>query len=155
MRAQAVVVRSVEEGAHLEEIEVDPPGPGEVLVRVAASGICGSDLHLLHGTSVINSFPMVLGHEGAGVVETVGEGVTSVAPGDHVVLALYGPCGACDSCRTGKFVLCDGTVARRRDRRDDGRRLHPHAQHRRRRRCTRWSASAASPRSRSCATPRW
>ena len=109
MRAQAVVVRSVEEGAHLEEIEVDPPGPGEVLVRVAASGICGSDLHLLHGTSVINSFPMVLGHEGAGIVETVGEGVTSVAPGDHVVLALYGPCGECDSCRTGKFVLCDGT----------------------------------------------
>jgi S-(hydroxymethyl)glutathione dehydrogenase/alcohol dehydrogenase len=109
MRAQAVVVRSVEEGAHLEEIEVDPPGPGEVLVRVAASGICGSDLHLLHGTSVIDSFPMVLGHEGAGVVETVGEGVTSVAPGDHVVLALYGPCGGCDSCRTGKFVLCDGT----------------------------------------------
>ena len=109
MRAQAVVVRSVEEGAHLEEIEVDPPGPGEVMVRVAASGICGSDLHLLHGTSVINSFPMVLGHEGAGVVETIGDGVTSVAPGDHVVLALYGPCGECDSCRTGKFVLCDGT----------------------------------------------
>ena len=79
MRAQAVVVRSVEEGAHLEEIEVDGPGPGEVLVRVAASGICGSDLHLLHGTSVIDSFPMVLGHEGAGVVEAIGDGVTSVA----------------------------------------------------------------------------
>jgi S-(hydroxymethyl)glutathione dehydrogenase/alcohol dehydrogenase len=53
---------------------------------------------------------MVLGHEGAGVVEGVGEGVTSVAAGDHVVLALYGPCGTCDQCRTGRFVLCDGTA---------------------------------------------
>ena len=136
MRAQAVVVRSVEEGAALEEIEVDPPGPGEVLVRVAASGICGSDLHLLHGTSVIDSFPMVLGHEGAGIVEAVGEGVTSVAPGDHVVLALYGPCGECDSCRTGKFVLCDGQArvaaisglmgdGSTRMRTTDGTTLHP------------------------------
>jgi S-(hydroxymethyl)glutathione dehydrogenase/alcohol dehydrogenase len=110
MRAQAVVVRSVADGPRLEEIEVDPPGPGEVLVRVAASGICGSDLHILHGRSVIDSFPMVLGHEGAGVVEEVGDGVTSVAAGDHVVLALYGPCGTCDQCRTGRFVLCDGTA---------------------------------------------
>jgi Zn-dependent alcohol dehydrogenase len=105
-----VVVRTVEEGANLEEIEVDPPGPGEVLVRVAASGICGSDLHVVHGRSVIDAFPMLLGHEGAGVVEEVGGGVESVAPGDHVVLALYGPCGECASCRTGRFVLCDGTA---------------------------------------------
>ena len=110
MRAQAVVVRTIEDGAKLEDIEVDPPGPGEVLVRVAASGICGSDLHVVHGRSVIDAFPMLLGHEGAGVVETVGDGVTSVAPGDHVVLALYGPCGECPSCRTGRFVLCDGTA---------------------------------------------
>ena len=102
MRAQAVVVRSVEDGANLEEIEVDPPGPGEVLVRVAASGICGSDLHLLHGTSVINSFPMVLGHEGAGIVEAVGEAVTSVAPGDAVVLSWAPSCGECAGCRRGR-----------------------------------------------------
>jgi S-(hydroxymethyl)glutathione dehydrogenase/alcohol dehydrogenase len=110
MRAQAVVVRAVADGPRLEEIEVDPPGPGEVLVRVAASGICGSDLHILHGRSVIDAFPMILGHEGAGVVEAAGDGVTGVAPGDHVVLALYGPCGTCDQCRTGRFVLCDGTA---------------------------------------------
>jgi S-(hydroxymethyl)glutathione dehydrogenase/alcohol dehydrogenase len=110
MRAQAVVVRSVADGPRLEEVEVDPPGRGEVLVRVAASGICGSDLHVVHGRSVIDAFPMVLGHEGAGVVEAVGDGVSSVAAGDHVVLALYGPCGACDHCRTGRFVLCDGTA---------------------------------------------
>jgi S-(hydroxymethyl)glutathione dehydrogenase/alcohol dehydrogenase len=136
MRAQAVVVRTVEQGAHLEEIEVDPPGPGEVLVRVAASGICGSDLHVVHGRSVIDAFPMLLGHEGAGVVEAVGDGVRSVAPGDHVVLALYGPCGECPSCRTGRFVLCDGTArtaaiggrmadGSTRMRLDDGATLYP------------------------------
>jgi S-(hydroxymethyl)glutathione dehydrogenase/alcohol dehydrogenase len=108
MRVQAVVVHDSGGGPALEDVELDPPGPGEVLVRVAASGICGSDLHVVHGRSVIDAFPMVLGHEGAGVVEAVGDGVTSVASGDHVVLALYGPCGRCDSCRTGRFVLCDG-----------------------------------------------
>ena len=111
MRAQAVVVRSVAEGPVLTEIEVDPPLVGEVLVRVAASGICGSDLHVVHGRSVIDAFPMVLGHEGAGVVEAVGDGVTGVTVGDHVVLALDGPCGECASCRTGRFVLCDGAHA--------------------------------------------
>src|SRR5215472_10639374 len=110
MRAQAVVVHSVADGPRLEDVEVDDPGHGEVLVRVAASGICGSDLHVVHGRSVIDAFPMVLGHEGAGVVEAVGDGVTSVGIGDHVVLALYGPCGTCDQCRTGRFVLCDGTA---------------------------------------------
>jgi S-(hydroxymethyl)glutathione dehydrogenase/alcohol dehydrogenase len=110
MRAQAVVVRSVADGPRLEEVEVGPPGTGEVLVRLAASGICGSDLHVLHGRSVIDAFPMVLGHEGAGSVEAVGDGVTGVDVGDHVVLALYGPCGVCDHCRTGRFVLCDGTA---------------------------------------------
>jgi S-(hydroxymethyl)glutathione dehydrogenase/alcohol dehydrogenase len=108
MRVHAVVIRDAAGGPALEDIELDPPGPGEVLVRLAASGICGSDLHVVHGRSVIDAFPMVLGHEGAGIVAAVGDGVTAVAPGDHVVLALYGPCGSCDSCRTGRFVLCDG-----------------------------------------------
>jgi S-(hydroxymethyl)glutathione dehydrogenase/alcohol dehydrogenase len=108
MRAQAVVIRSVSHGPRLEDVDVDQPRDGEVLVRMAASGICGSDLHVVHGRSVIDAFPMVLGHEGAGVVEAIGPGVTAVAPGDHVVLALYGPCGECRACRTGRFVLCDG-----------------------------------------------
>jgi S-(hydroxymethyl)glutathione dehydrogenase/alcohol dehydrogenase len=110
MRARAVVVGSAAEAPRLEEIEVDEPHTGEVLVRVAASGICGSDLHVVHGRSVLDAFPMVLGHEGAGVVIAAGDGVTAVAAGDHVVLALYGPCGACHWCRTGDIVLCDGTA---------------------------------------------
>ena len=150
MRAQAVVVRSVAEGPRLLEIEVDEPGAGEVLVRVAASGICGSDLHVVHGRSVIDAFPMVLGHEGAGVVEQVGDGVRHLAVGDHVVLALYGPCNECDACRTGRFVLCDGTarVSAIRDGWPTARRAcaSPTA-----RPSTRWSASAASPSSRCCA----
>ncbi len=105
---RAVVVHDVEQGAALEEVEVDEPGAGEVLVKISASGVCGSDLHVLHGRSVVATFPMVLGHEGSGVVEQVGAGVTSVEPGDHVVLALYGPCGACGSCLTGRIVHCDG-----------------------------------------------
>jgi S-(hydroxymethyl)glutathione dehydrogenase/alcohol dehydrogenase len=110
MRARAVVVRDRDGDAALEEIEVEAPRVGEVLVRVVASGICGSDLHVVHGRSVLDAFPMVLGHEGAGVVEAVGDGVTTVQPGDHVVLALYGPCHTCASCRAGRFVLCDGAA---------------------------------------------
>ena len=77
-------------------------------MRVAATGVCGSDLHVLHGTSPVAVLPTVLGHEGAGVVEGVGAGVTDVTLGDHVVLALYGPCGRCRYCRTGRFPLCEG-----------------------------------------------
>ena len=136
MRAQAVVVRTVSDGPRLEEVDVDEPRAGEVLVRIAASGICGSDLHVVHGRSVIDAFPMVLGHEGAGVVEACGDGVTAVERGDHVVLALYGPCGRCSACRTGRFVLCDGAArvsaisgrmadGSTRVRLDDGSTLYP------------------------------
>ncbi len=106
MRTSAVCVR--ESGPALEAVEVAAPGPGEVLVRVVASGVCGSDLHVLHGRSPVAVLPLVLGHEGAGIVEEVGAGVVDVAPGDHVVLALYGPCGRCRHCRSGRFPLCDG-----------------------------------------------
>jgi S-(hydroxymethyl)glutathione dehydrogenase/alcohol dehydrogenase len=108
LRARAVVVRDVGSGARIEDIEVDDPHDGEVRVRLAASGVCGSDLHVLHGRSNAVTFPMVLGHEGAGVVESVGPGVEGLAPGDHVVVALYGPCHACASCVRGRFVHCSG-----------------------------------------------
>jgi len=108
LSTRAVVVRDA--GAALEDVEVEHPRPGEVLVRVAATGVCGSDLHVLHGTSPVAVLPMVLGHEGAGVVEEVGAGVTDVVPGDHVVLALYGPCGRCRFCRSGRFPLCEGAA---------------------------------------------
>lgn len=110
MKGRAAVVRDVEHGVALETVEVDEPQAGEVLVRLVASGICGSDLHVLHGRSNAASFPMVLGHEGAGVVEAVGPGVDGFAPGDHVVLALYGPCGDCPACALGRFVHCEGAA---------------------------------------------
>jgi S-(hydroxymethyl)glutathione dehydrogenase/alcohol dehydrogenase len=105
---RAVIVR--EPGAAIEDVEVEPPQPGEVLVRVVATGVCGSDIHVLHGTSPVAVLPLVLGHEGAGVVEETGTGVVDVVPGDHVVLALYGPCGRCRYCRSGRFPLCEGAA---------------------------------------------
>lgn len=108
LRARAMVVRDVEAGARIEEVEVDDPREGEVRVRLVASGVCGSDLHVLHGRSNAASFPLVLGHEGAGVVDAVGPGVEGLAEGDHVVVALYGPCHACPSCGRGRFVHCSG-----------------------------------------------
>ncbi len=105
---RAVVLHHYEQGACLDDVDVEEPRPDEVLVRVVASGVCRSDLHVLHGRSPVAALPMVLGHEGAGIVEAVGAGVDALAAGDHVVLALYGPCGACASCRAGNPVHCDG-----------------------------------------------
>lgn len=105
---QAIVVHDPAEGHRLEAVEVDEPRAGEVLVRLAASGVCGSDLHVLHGRSTVANFPLVLGHEGAGIVEAVGPGAGDLHVGDHVVIALYGPCGHCLPCRRGDLVHCDG-----------------------------------------------
>jgi S-(hydroxymethyl)glutathione dehydrogenase/alcohol dehydrogenase len=90
----------------IENLEVESPKSGEVAVRLSASGVCRSDLHVLEGDSVIATPPMVLGHEGAGVVAEVGEGVRGIAVGDHVVIALYGPCGECGECRSGDITRC-------------------------------------------------
>ncbi|CAM9420059.1 unnamed protein product [Discosporangium mesarthrocarpum] len=90
----------------VEDIDVASPRAGEVLVRIAASGVCRSDLHALEGESPVSQPPMVLGHEGAGVVEEVGPGVTGLAKGDAVVIALYGPCGTCNECRAGDITNC-------------------------------------------------
>jgi S-(hydroxymethyl)glutathione dehydrogenase / alcohol dehydrogenase len=104
----AVVVRSYDDGPALEVLTVDEPRAGEVLVALAASGVCGSDIHAIHGQSNAGVLPMVTGHEGSGVVEAVGPGVESVAPGDRVVLGAYGPCYECEACRHGRFVHCTG-----------------------------------------------
>jgi S-(hydroxymethyl)glutathione dehydrogenase / alcohol dehydrogenase len=104
----AVVIRSYDDGPALEALTIDELQAGEVLVAVAASGVCGSDIHAVHGQSTAAVLPMVAGHEGSGVVEAVGPGVTSVAPGDRVVLGAYGPCYGCDACRHGRFVHCTG-----------------------------------------------
>ncbi|MFC9977327.1 alcohol dehydrogenase catalytic domain-containing protein [Spirillospora sp. NPDC127200] len=98
-------------GAPLEiaEVAVADPGPGEVLVRVAASGVCGSDLKAIDGKSpVVTHLPCVLGHESAGVVERTGPGVSAVKPGDHVIIAMNGPCGRCRNCARGRAHLCSG-----------------------------------------------
>ena len=83
----------------VEDVELDPPGPGEVLVRVAAAGVCHSDVHLADGALGDGRWPMVLGHEGAGVVEEVGEGVTHVGQGDEVVLCWVPSCRECAAGR--------------------------------------------------------
>lgn len=89
----------------VEEIEIEQPREGEVLVRMAAAGVCHSDLHVING-DVPAVLPAVLGHEGAGVVEAVGPRVTAVAPGDHVILLWRLPCMRCRYCVSGKPALC-------------------------------------------------
>ncbi|AXR07745.1 S-(hydroxymethyl)glutathione dehydrogenase/class III alcohol dehydrogenase [Salinimonas sediminis] len=90
----------------IESIEVAPPKAGEVRVKVLASGVCHTDAFTLSGDDPEGVFPAILGHEGGGIVESVGEGVTSVAPGDHVI-PLYTPeCGECKFCKSGKTNLC-------------------------------------------------
>jgi S-(hydroxymethyl)glutathione dehydrogenase/alcohol dehydrogenase len=105
---RAAVLHHYNQPLKIEEVAIAEPGPGEVLVRLAASGVCRSDLHALEGDSPVVHPPMVLGHEGAGVIEAVGPGVGGVSPGDHVVIALYGPCGTCNSCRSGQLTRCNG-----------------------------------------------
>jgi S-(hydroxymethyl)glutathione dehydrogenase/alcohol dehydrogenase len=90
----------------VETVELDAPQHGEVLVRVAASGMCHSDEHLVTG-DLPGTLPMIGGHEGAGVVEAIGPGVTTLAPGDHVVFSFLPACGRCPSCSTGHQNLCD------------------------------------------------
>jgi S-(hydroxymethyl)glutathione dehydrogenase / alcohol dehydrogenase len=90
----------------IEEIAVDGPRAGEVMVRMAASGVCHSDLHAQRGTHPC-PLPVVLGHEGAGIVEAVGDGVSDLRPGDHVILSWLPYCGRCRFCLSGRPVLCD------------------------------------------------
>ena len=99
MKTRAVVVRGPGAPVAVEEIEIDPPGPGEVLVRVVATGVCHSDLHVVDGLGRFSlDRPFVLGHEGAGVVEAVGPGA-SLRVGQPVALSWLVPCGRCRSCR--------------------------------------------------------
>jgi S-(hydroxymethyl)glutathione dehydrogenase/alcohol dehydrogenase len=102
---RAAVLRAPGE-VRVEDVELDPPRPGEVLVRVAAAGVCHSDVHLADGALGEGRWPMVLGHEGAGVVEQVGGDVAHVAVGDEVVLCWVPSCRACAACRAGRPTLC-------------------------------------------------
>ena len=116
MEAAAAVFRKVHEPLTIEQVEIDKPWGREVLVRTAATGVCHSDLHVVDG---VGRFPLdrpiVLGHEGAGVVEAVGAEVTTVKPGDHVVACLSGFCGNCPQCLSGHPNLCTGGIVTRPD----------------------------------------
>lgn len=105
MRTRAAVVHEIGGPMVVEELELEPPRRGEVLVRVLAAGVCHSDWHLVTGATR-HPLPAVLGHEGAGVVEAVGEGVTSVRVDDRVALNWAPYCGTCALCRKGSPALC-------------------------------------------------
>lgn len=123
MKSQAAILHGVGRDWDIAEIDIDPPRAGEVLVKMSVAGICHSDDHFATGDSVPNDdliaimkaagqpvpewFPMLGGHEGAGVVEEVGPGVTSLQPGDHVATSFIPACGSCRWCATGATFLCD------------------------------------------------
>lgn len=105
MEIDAVVVRERGAPARIERLSLPPPGVGEVLVQVLASGVCHSDLHYKSG-ALGDDFPYLLGHEGVGVVEALGQGVTTPAQGDYVALTYRAPCGRCRFCRSGLLHRC-------------------------------------------------
>jgi S-(hydroxymethyl)glutathione dehydrogenase/alcohol dehydrogenase len=107
LEMRACVLREPGQPVTVEPVTLEPPRTGEVLVRIAAAGVCHSDVHLADGRLGPGRWPMVLGHEGAGVVEAVGEGVSGLAPGDHVVFCLVPSCGLCPACRSGRRTLCE------------------------------------------------
>ena len=108
---KAAVFHGANQPLTIEEVEIDNPMPNEVLVRTVASGVCHSDLHFIEGLYPFPA-PAILGHEAAGIVEAVGEGVTYVKPGDHVIACLSVFCGDCDYCLTGKTHLCQNRPMR-------------------------------------------
>lgn len=109
---KAAILREPKTALTIEDIRVDNPGPREVLIRTAACGVCRSDLHFIEG-SFPHPMPTVPGHEAAGVVEAVGEGVTSVKPGDHVITFFTVFCGTCEFCTSGRMSLCINPATRR------------------------------------------
>jgi S-(hydroxymethyl)glutathione dehydrogenase / alcohol dehydrogenase len=116
MEMKAAVFRKVHAPLTIESLEIDKPWGHEVLVRTAATGVCHSDLHVVDGVGRWPlDRPIVLGHEGAGIVETVGADVTAVRPGDHVVACLSGFCGSCAQCLDGHPNLCTGGAVTRPD----------------------------------------
>ena len=131
MQIEAAVLSAPRTPATIETLTLDQPQSGEVLVRYLASGVCHSDLHVVDGEWA-RPMPVVMGHEGAGVVVSVGGEVTSVQPGDRVVLSWVYPCGECPVCVRGRTWLCEQTSAGRhvladgstRVRRADGTRVY-------------------------------
>jgi len=106
MKTRAAVAWEAGKPLEIEEVDLGKPQAGEVLVQIVATGVCHTDAFTLSGSDPEGMFPVILGHEGGGIVQEVGPGVTSVKPGDHVI-PLYTPeCGACAFCKSGKTNLC-------------------------------------------------
>src|SRR4051812_21961141 len=122
---RGVVAHSRGAEVSIEQITIPDPGPGEAVVKVQACGVCHTDLHYREG-GITNEFPFLLGHEVAGVVESIGEGVTGVEPGDFVVLNWRAVCGNCRACLRGKPWYCFATHnATQKMTLDDGTELSP------------------------------
>ncbi|MFE2723615.1 S-(hydroxymethyl)mycothiol dehydrogenase [Kitasatospora sp. NPDC059327] len=124
-QVKAVIARAKGAPVEVTTIVVPDPGPGEAVVRIQACGVCHTDLHYREG-GINDEFPFLLGHEAAGIVESVGEGVTEVAPGDFVVLNWRAVCGQCRACRRGRPQYCfDTHNAKQRMTLLDGTELSP------------------------------
>ena len=122
---QGVIARAKGEPVELTNVVVPDPGPGEAVVKIQACGVCHTDLHYREG-GINDDFPFLLGHEAAGVVESVGEGVTDVAPGDYVILNWRAVCGNCRACRRGRPWYCFATFnAKQKMTLEDGTELSP------------------------------
>jgi alcohol dehydrogenase (nicotinoprotein) len=106
MKTRAAVLHDLHKPFEIMEVDLDGPRAGEVLIKYKAAGLCHSDLHLIDG-DLVPRFPIIGGHEGAGIIEEVGAGVTKVKPGDHVVCSFIPNCGTCRYCSTGRQNLCD------------------------------------------------
>ncbi|HMS45913.1 MAG TPA: alcohol dehydrogenase catalytic domain-containing protein, partial [Alphaproteobacteria bacterium] len=125
-KARGAIARTPGAPVSLEEFMIDDPGPNEVLVRILASGVCHTDLGVKMGVYGTSGYPFLLGHEGAGVVEAVGPGVTRHKVGDHVILAWRAPCGECRFCLAGKPNFCAASLnAEKRMRTMQGETLNP------------------------------
>nr|WP_303832169.1 S-(hydroxymethyl)glutathione dehydrogenase/class III alcohol dehydrogenase [Snodgrassella alvi] len=111
MKSRAAVAFAPGEALQIVEVDVAPPKAGEVLVKITHTGVCHTDAFTLSGDDPEGVFPVILGHEGAGIVVKVGEGVTSVKPGDHVIPLYTAECGKCLFCRSGKTNLCTAVRA--------------------------------------------
>ena len=107
---KAAVLNEQPGALEIEDLVVDNPGPGEVLVRVQGAGLCHSDLHYMEGI-FRSKLPAVLGHESAGIVEAIGEGVSYCKPGDHVICCLSIFCGQCKQCLSGHPYRCNNPAA--------------------------------------------
>ena len=127
---KAAMLRSIPGELQIEDIEIGQAGPHEVLVRTVGAGVCRSDHHYLVG-KYTTPLPTVMGHEGSGIVEAVGDLVTHVKPGDHIVACLSVFCGRCEFCLTGRMVLCaqEGTMRDKGPPRlsKDGELIHPYS----------------------------